>query len=92
MTLRYWGFRQGEASAVVFDRKWLREKKRAAHFLLGLLEGGTLKCNLVNTVHQTRIRPAAYYWNSSRKTSLSVLLSSPGTCFHSVKKSQRNCI
>lgn len=28
MTLRYWGFRQGEASAVVFDRKWLREKKK----------------------------------------------------------------
>lgn len=30
MTLRYWGFRQGEASAVVFDRKWLREKKKSS--------------------------------------------------------------
>lgn len=72
---------------------WVIEKEKwTAHFLLGLLEGGTLKCNLVNTVHQPRISPAAYYWNSSRKMSFSVLSPPLVTCFHSVKKSQWNCI
>jgi len=93
MTLRFWWFAQRRASAIIFSMaESLGREKRAAIILLGLLGGMTLKCNLVNTNHQTRIRPAAYYWNSWRKMPLSVLSSSLGTCFHSVKKSQWNCI
>lgn len=64
----------------------------ASYHFASLLEVVTLRCNLVNTVHRIRIRPAAYYWNSLGKMSLSVLSPSLGTCFHSVKKSQWNCI
>lgn len=50
------------------------------------LLGVTLKCNLVNTAYQTRIKPAAYHLNCSRKKSLSVLSSSLVHVFTQLRK------
>lgn len=62
---------------------WQRKMSRY-HF--ASLLGVTLKCNLVNTAYQTRIKPAAYHLNCSRKKSLSVLSSSLVHVFTQLRK------